>query len=167
MISDARPRARARRYLFLGIDASGLPCLVVGGGAVGARKARTLAGHGAKVTVLAPEAGADLRRMAAAGRVTLRRGTYAPARLRGFRLAVAATSDPELNRRIGRDAESRGLLACVASEGRSGRVIFPATHRQGRVEVAVHSGGRDCTLSQRIRDAVAAALKRRIPGGSP
>jgi hydroxymethylbilane synthase len=152
----AAPPAPHRSYLPLGVDLSGLPCLVVGGGRVGARKALTLAEAGARVTVIAPRVASRLREAVAAGRVEWMQRTYEPDLMDGHLLVVAATSDTALNVQIGRDAEERGRLSCVVSPGRLSRVIFPAIHRGSGFTVAVHTDGRDPAASRRLRDDIAA-----------
>lgn len=159
--------AGAARYLPLAVHMAGLRCLVVGGGRIGTRKALRLADAGADVTILAPEISAKLRTRTRSGSIRWWQGTYHAAMLEGFALAVAATPDHPLNVRIGREADARGILCCVAAPGRSSRVIFPAVHRDESVTVAVHSDGRDCRLSQRVRDLVAYWWRnRRGPPGS-
>ncbi len=147
-----------RRYLPLGVDVSNLPCLVVGGGRVGSRKALTLAEAGARVTVLAPEISESLREALESGDIAWERAVYHAESLEGQRLVVAATDDSALNIRIGGEADAQGILACVVSSGRSSRVIFPAVHRRGDLTVAVHSDGRDPVAARRTRDSLALLL---------
>ena len=45
------------RYYPICLDKAGLPCLIVGGGAVGLRKVRTLLAHRGKITVVAKALG--------------------------------------------------------------------------------------------------------------
>jgi hydroxymethylbilane synthase len=153
---DAEPR-----YLPLGINVAGLRCLVVGGGRVGARKARTLVDAGARVTVVSPDIADRLRPLVDEGRVIWQQGRYVPDSIDGHTLVVAATDDPALNLQIGRDAQARSTLSCLVSPGRDSRVIFPATHTDGDVTVAVHSNGRDCSQSRAVRDEIARLLQRR------
>lgn len=160
--ADPEESARTARYLPLAIDMEGLGCLVVGAGRIGTRKALTLADAGAEVSLLAPEISAELRDRVRSGRMTWFQGTYTPARLEGFALVVAATADRQLNLRIRRDAEARRILCCVVAPGRHSRVIFPAVYRDERIAVAVHSDGRDCRLSQRVRNLVASWWENRI-----
>jgi hydroxymethylbilane synthase len=137
-----------------------MACLVVGGGRVACRKAVALAEHGAHVTVVAPEAIERLRN-AVGGReskIMWIRREYSSEDVLGKTLVVAATSDPGLNIRIGREATSSGALSCVVSPGRCSQTVFPALHRAKGVTVAVHSDGRDCGESKRVRDAVADLL---------
>jgi len=153
--------AGRKHYLPLAIDMAGLRCLVVGGGRVGTRKALTLARSGAKVTVLSLQISDRLREAVNEGLVSWQEGPYDPEFLGCFALVVAATSEPARNIRIGHDCESRGILSCVVSPGRFARVIFPAVHRQDGITIAVHSDGRDCARSRKVRDELAAWLELR------
>ncbi len=150
-----------RSYLPLGIDVAGLRCLVVGGGRVGARKALTLTAAGATVTVLSPKICQRLREPVEKGTIRWEQATYSRTCLDSFFLVVAATSDPALNVRISREAKDRNILFCVVSPGRLSRVIFPATHVQDGISVAVYSNGRDCSRSQKVRDEIAAMFRNR------
>ena len=151
-------RQVAAAYLPLAIRTADLPCLVVGGGRVGTRKAITLCRAGAKVTVLSPEISPRLREFVNRGQIEWRQSQYAPSQIRGFRLVVAATADHRLNRQIGQDAEAEGILSCVVSSADSSRVIFPAVCSEGNITVAVHSQGRNCRQSQAVRNRIAVLL---------
>jgi uroporphyrin-III C-methyltransferase / precorrin-2 dehydrogenase / sirohydrochlorin ferrochelatase len=154
------------QYLSLAIRTHNWPCLVVGGGRVGARKAATLLRAGAKVTVLSPEISPRLQAMVERGRIEWRRRHYAPSEIQGFRLVVAATTDSTLNLQIGEDAENRGILSCVASSAEQSRVIFPAVYDTQDAAVAVHSQGRDCRRSQSVRNRIALWLSAEKRGHS-
>ena len=149
------------RYLPLGVSLSGVRCVVVGGGSVGARKALSLVEAGASVHVVSPAVCDRLALAAEDGRVRWTISVYRSSFLDGASLVVAATSDPALNVRIGAEAEARGVLYCVASSARHSRVIFPAVHADDAVTIAVHTNGRDCRLSRRTRDDVAGWLRER------
>jgi len=151
------PRSESPHFTPLAINLAGLPCLVVGGGRVGTRKAQILNSGGAQVTVIAPEISAELQDLVRLGRVQWRQEEYCGPDENEFFLVVAATSDAALNDRIGREA--RAALVCVVSSVEASRVIFPAVHSDGSVTVAVHSDGRDCRGSQQVRDRIAASLQ--------
>ncbi len=155
---DAKRRNTSDRgspFLTLGLDFTGWKCLVVGGGHIGTRKALTLLEHGAKVTVCSPRIDPGLRRAVEEKRLTWKRGGYTRARLRGVRLVVAATHDAALNLRISEDAEERGILCCIVSARTKTRVLFPATHTQDELTIAVHSQGRSPRHSVAVRDQIA------------
>jgi siroheme synthase-like protein len=165
MAADSVPSDRdgssGPHYTTLGINMAGLRCLVVGGGPIGSRKASTLAAGGAEVTVVAPTIAGTLPELVAAGRVHWQLSEYDADMLAGFVLVVAATDDQALNLRIAADAEGCGILCCNVSSASCSRVIFPALYTDKEVTVAVHSHGRQCGLSKRVRDELAAWLRGR------
>ena len=147
-----------RKFFPVGLDLSGRRCLVVGAGAVGARKARTLAEAGAQVTVIAPEGPSEADGLAGVRR---RAQAYRPEHLEGFFLVVAATDDRKLNRAVCRDAEARGLLACDASSAARTRLAFGAAHYAEGLTIAVFTDGRDPERARRVRDQIARMLDER------
>lgn len=159
VIGDAKSSEVARReFLPLGLDISGWPCVVVGGGRIGARKASALLRVGGRVTVVSPRLSSELARSAAGGQLRWVQDEYTPPALDGSRLVIAATDNHELNLHIGHDARARGIPCCVVSSGRSSNLIFPAVHRSAGVTVAVHTDGRACRESRDLRDRIAAVL---------
>jgi uroporphyrin-III C-methyltransferase/precorrin-2 dehydrogenase/sirohydrochlorin ferrochelatase len=157
---EVKPRSIAK-YLTLAIRTADLPCLVVGGGRVGTRKAITLCRAGAKVTVLSPEISPQLQKFVHRGQIEWRESQYTPSQISGFRLVVAATADPLLNIQIGQDAETEGIFSCVASSADSTSVIFPAVCSQGDLTIAVHSQGRNCRRSKAVRNRIAVLFSSR------
>lgn len=155
-----RVESQTDRFLSLGIDMAERRCLVAGAGRIGARKVLTLVGAGAEVIVVSPEASDDVQRLAFAGRVGWQKRRYERRDLDGMFLVVAATSDPQLNLAIGRDARKLGILNCVASSAADSDVIFPAIHAAGSVTIAVHTDGRDCRRAKQMRDAIGRWLSR-------
>jgi precorrin-2 dehydrogenase / sirohydrochlorin ferrochelatase len=142
------------QYYMACLDLRGRRCVVVGGGTVGAEKARGLLACGAHVTVVSPELNENLRSLD----ITWRRGEYRRRDLRGACLVIAATSLREVNERVHRDAERRGLLCNVADVPDLCSFILPAVHREGPIVVAVSTGGASPALAKRIRSDVAAIV---------
>jgi len=142
-------------------DFRGESVLVVGGGSVGARKARRFAAE-ADVTVLSPEFGD--REFGSAALVTA-----APepedaadwvARVDPA-LVVAATDDADVNAAFADAAREAEALVNRADESADdadgGRgadsVVVPATAGEDPVTVAVSTGGRSPALSKYLREA--------------
>jgi precorrin-2 dehydrogenase/sirohydrochlorin ferrochelatase len=143
-------------YLYpIALDVRGKKCVVVGGGAVGARKASALLDAGAAVTVVAPERGdAVLWELAAAGRVRHLEEMFAPHHLDDALLAVAATDSPAVNAAVADAARARGVLLNLAApteDGSEGDFATMATVRRGDLLVAVTTGGAGPALSARLR----------------
>ena len=135
------------------------PCLVVGAGRVGAGKAEVLVSAGARVRMVAPEAGEGATELAREGRLSLRAGRFEESDLDGCRLVVAATDDRALNRRIVALAQARGVLANSASEARIGHFSMPAIVDRSPVLAAVSTGGASPSLARYVR----ARLETLIP----
>ena len=136
------------------VDLSGKRCVVVGGGTIGARRAGVLARFGAEVTVISPAwtGGAE------GVRWTPR--PYAPGDLAGAFLAVAATDDRAVNRRVGEDAKALGIPVSVADRREECTFFFPAVcEGGGAVAGVVSQGGTDHHRAARAARAVRNALE--------
>jgi siroheme synthase-like protein len=148
------------RFLPVGLDVRDKPCLIIGGGGVGTRKAGTLIRAGAAVTVVSPTLTDDLAAHAEAGRIRWVRDTFRPQLLEGAFLVIAATDDRNLNAEIARRAGDARALVCDASAAERSGVIFGAFHEAAGVTVAVFTDGRDPALARTTRDDIAAWLSR-------
>jgi siroheme synthase-like protein len=146
------------RFLPLGLDIRGKPCLVVGGGNVGTRKVLTLARAGAEVTVLSPNVTEELAKQIENGSIKWVDGSYGPKHARGAFLVVAATDDDALNAAIVSDVEACGGLVCDASSATRSAVIFAALLETDDITIAVFSDGRDPKTARDTRDRIAAVL---------
>ena len=117
----------------------GRRCLVVGGGHVARRKALGLVEAGARVDLVAKEVLASVREIA--GLESIEERPYRRGEVAGYRLAVAATGDPAVNRAVFEDGESAGVWVNFADDPASCSFILPAIARQGPVSVAVSTSG--------------------------
>jgi len=146
-------------------------CLVVGGGAVAARKAQGLLECGARVTVVAPDVVDELIRLAgpegdrdaverggAAGGLTVERRPYRSPEAAGYRLVVTATGVPDVDHRVFLDAEAAGVWVNSADDLDNCAFLLPAVHRDGPVTVAVSTAGASPALAQWLRTRVAEAV---------
>jgi precorrin-2 dehydrogenase / sirohydrochlorin ferrochelatase len=135
----------------INLDLRGRRCLVVGGGSVGARKARTLVDCGAAVLVVSPETDSAMEALAEAGGVTLKRRPYRSSDLAGVFLAFAATDNPDANRRVGEDARRRSVLCNIADRPEDGDFILPARVIQGDLLITVSTSGQSPALAKKLR----------------
>lgn len=122
------------------LDLTGRRCVVIGGGAVAARKLRSLCAAGAQVTVVAPDFGPELRRSAEPFGKSCRllQQGYAPEQLAGAFIVVAATDSFALNRQI---TAAAPLLCNNVTEPQLGNFSVPASLKRGRLTLALASGG--------------------------
>jgi uroporphyrin-III C-methyltransferase / precorrin-2 dehydrogenase / sirohydrochlorin ferrochelatase len=139
-----------RHPIFLDLD--GQPVVVIGGGTVAERKIETLLDSGARVTVVSPEVTARIATRSEEGRVTLRPRRYQAGDLRGFRLAYAATSDPDVNLAVRREALDSAIWLNAIDQPDLCDFITPAIVRRGDLTIAVSTNGRCPALARRLRE---------------
>ncbi len=138
------------------------PCLVVGAGIVGSQKIMSLLECGALVTVVAPWAKPEIEELVSAGRLQWRQRTYKPADLDGISLAIAASSDPEVNHAVFRDATERGVLANAVDDPPFCDFYFSSVVRRGPLQIAISTAGESPALAQRLRRELQAALPQDV-----
>ncbi|RKD98287.1 precorrin-2 dehydrogenase/sirohydrochlorin ferrochelatase family protein [Halopiger aswanensis] len=135
--------------------------LVVGGGPVGARKARRFAREAAVVVVSPDFADREF------GEVDLIRAAPDPDEVDGWlertdpALVVAATDDEAVNDALEAAARDRGILinrADRAGERDAGSVVVPATVREDPVVVSISTGGTAPALSKYLRQELEETL---------
>jgi siroheme synthase-like protein len=136
----------------------GRPCLVVGGGRVALRKLDGLVACGAHVTVVAPELHPDIEALVAAGRVVGERRPYRRGEAAGFRLVVAATDDPAVNRAVYEDGDAAGVWVNTADDPASCSFTLPSVVRQGPIMVTVATGGHSPAMAAWLRRHVESEL---------
>jgi precorrin-2 dehydrogenase len=136
--------------------------LVVGGGAVAARKVDGLLAAGAAVTVVAPMVVDELRDAAARGDVVLAERPYRSGDLDGSWLVVTATDDSATQQQVFDDGEAAGIWVNAADDPQRCSFFLPAVHRREPVLVAVSTQGTSPALAAWLRDRLAGALPERL-----
>jgi precorrin-2 dehydrogenase/sirohydrochlorin ferrochelatase len=125
----------------------GRRCLVVGGGRIGAQKAAELAACGAEVHVVAPRIDAA----AAVDGVVCHTRAYEAGEVAGYRLAIAATDDPEVNRQVFLEGEAAGVWVNSADDPANCAFTLPSRLRRGDLLVTFSTGGRSPALATWLR----------------
>jgi precorrin-2 dehydrogenase / sirohydrochlorin ferrochelatase len=133
------------------IKLAGRPVLVVGAGAVGEAKIRSLLDTGARIRVVALQANPVVGEWADAGAIALEERAFEPTDLDGAFLVVAATCSRELNELIFGEAQRRGILCNVVDVPELCDFFYPAVVRRGDLQIAVSTAGQSPLLAQRIR----------------
>ena len=133
----------------LHLDVAGRRVLVVGGGAVAARRVRALLEAGAAVEVVSPEVADGFPD------VPVQRREFAPADVDGAWLVLACTG--VVDDRVAAACEARQTWCVRADDASRSAAWVPAVARADAVVVSV-TAGRDPRRAVALRDAVALAL---------
>jgi precorrin-2 dehydrogenase/sirohydrochlorin ferrochelatase len=138
-------------FYIAALKLSGRRCVVVGGGEIGLEKVEGLLACDGQVTLVAPEAGPDLERLAGEGSIRWERREYAPSDLERAFLVIACTDDTDINIGIYEDAERRAMLVNVVDVPPLCNFILPAILRTGPLAIAISTAGASPALAKRMK----------------
>jgi siroheme synthase-like protein len=130
---------------------SGRRCVVVGGGEIGLEKVEGLLACDGDVTLVAPEAGEELERLASEGSIRWERREYRKPDLERAFLVIACTDDTDINIGIYEDAEERAMLVNVVDVPPLCNFILPAILRTGPLAIAISTAGASPALAKRMK----------------
>jgi precorrin-2 dehydrogenase/sirohydrochlorin ferrochelatase len=144
------------RYYPLFADLTRKRCLVAGAGEVGRRKIGTLAVCGASEVLVLDTSAPDTRLMETIAHpaVTFEQRSFRDSDLDGRFLVIASTSDEDLNWRISRACQERGILCNIVDQPEKCSFIVPALFTQGDLTVAISTGGGSPALARKIREGL-------------
>ena len=138
------------------LNLQGRRCLLVGGGAVAARKAAGLRAAGADILLVSPEAAPTLQAMAQDHEIEWRREVYGTGHLDGVFLVMACTDNRAANAAVTCEALARNLLVLCADDPGAGSFVSPAVVRRGDLLLTVSTGGAGPTLAAVLRERLEA-----------
>ncbi|MEX1216946.1 MAG: bifunctional precorrin-2 dehydrogenase/sirohydrochlorin ferrochelatase [Acidimicrobiales bacterium] len=130
------------------LSLAGRRCLVVGAGPVALSKARELVVCRAEVVVISPE---FVEGFASLDGVICHKRLYESGEVAGYRLAITATSDPEVNRQVFTEGEAAGVWVNSADDPDNCAFALPARVRQGPVLITFSTSGFSPALSTWLR----------------
>lgn len=156
-LTEEKGEEVAPRYYPVFLNLRGKGCVVVGGGAVAARKVSVLLLCGAAVTVISPTLSGPLSRQHRKGVIGHRSRRYRKGDLAGAFLVVAATGDAQVNARVARDAP---CLVNVVDRPELGNFIVPSRVSRGPLTIAVSTSGASPALSREIGREIAGLYRK-------
>ena len=145
------------------IDLNEKKVLIVGAGTIAARRATVLVEFGAKVTVVAPEAGSGVWELADTDRLVWKQHTFGEQDLEELNqsfLVIAATNNPAVNDHIVQLCHERHIPVNHAGDQSQCDFQFPAIVRNDPVVIGVNANGKDHGLVKRV----AAGLRKWLEG---
>lgn len=137
-------------------------CLIVGGGHIALRKATLLAKAGAIIDIVAPEIEEQLLQLVATTNGQHFVDVFSEKFLSTpYRLVIAATNDPQVNKTVFEQCEVRNLLVNSVDDIPHCRFMVPAIIDRSPLVISVASNGTSPVLSRQIRTQ----LETSIPHG--
>lgn len=122
------------------IDLTGRYVVIVGGGKVALRRAKTLLENDAVVTVISPKVVEDIVYLWEEGQLLWKEKNIEVMDLKGAFLIIVATNDPIVNHNVINWAPEESLIN-AAAEMEKGNVAFPSYFRRGNLSVSVSTNG--------------------------
>jgi len=150
------------RHFPLFANLHGQSCLLVGGGAVAARKARELLKAGAVVTIVAPALGPALTAALDHERLHHDRRPFTADSIAGHLLVIAATSSRAVNCRVAAAAAGAKRLCNVVDDPELSSFIMPAVVDRSPLMIAISTGGAAPILARLLREHIEDWLPARI-----
>jgi siroheme synthase-like protein len=133
------------------LDVRGRRCVVIGGGRVALRKVISLLECGAEVRVISPSLCRELARLNADRIISAMEREYQPADLAGSFVAIAATTEADINLRIAQEARRQKVLINVVDCPEHSDFIVPSSFSRADLTIAVSTAGKSPALARKIR----------------
>lgn len=125
--------------------------VVVGGGKVAERKARSLINAGAALKVISPDITENLRKLKEKGLIKHIKRNYKRGDLKDAFIVVAGTSSAEINLKIAQEAPHLVNVIDAPSEG---NFIVPSLVRRGPLTIAISTEGASPAISKAVRKEI-------------
>ncbi len=135
--------------IFLNLE--GRPGLLVGAGTVALEKIGSLLKTGVRLRVVAPRARAEIRELAAEGKLELALRAFEPEDLDGSFIVIAATDVPEVNAAVYREAVLRGIPCNSVDDIPNCDFFFGSVVSRGDLQIAISTAGESPAVAQRLR----------------
>ncbi len=151
-------------YLPIFVNIKKQHCLIVGGGAVAARKADLFIKAGAIVTVIAPEIKTEMKHHLAHGKVVWQMDSFSAEVMQDLdapKYVISATDDQAVNEAVYHYCQQQGIPVNVADQTEYCDFILPAIVDRDPMTIAISTGGRSPVLARLMK----ARLETMIPNG--
>ena len=142
--------------LFLKLQ--GRDVLVLGAGPVAERKIDDLLDAGARVRVVSPDATEHVRILASAGRITWDAHAFDEPDVDGAWLVVAATDDPNVQRRASEAGDSKKVFVIAVDDLPNGSAYSASVVRRAPFTIAISSSAEAPALTRLLRELLEQAL---------
>ena len=133
------------------LELIGRRVVIVGGGAVAARKAETLLKAGARLVIVAEHIDETLRGLCKGTNAEFIESKYSKDYLAAATLVIAATDNEQLNSQIYKDCQQLEILCNVVDSPALCDFYVPAVVKRGDLQIAVGTEGKSPAFAGHIR----------------
>lgn len=124
--------------------------VIVGGGKVARRRAKTILESEAELTVVSPEATSEIQKWHEEGKIHWKKKAFSPEDVDGASLIIIATNDKTVNTAVRKAAPSASLVN-EATNAEAGNVHFPSHLKRGKLSISVSTNGASPLLAKKIK----------------
>ncbi|CVI72800.1 Precorrin-2 dehydrogenase [Clostridiales bacterium CHKCI001] len=129
-------------YFPIFVNLSEKKVIVVGGGAIAARRVRTLLLFGCEIIVIAPNLNDSMKLLFGENpKLIWKPRVYRQGDCDGAFLVVAATNCRQVNQEIGQECQRKGIFVSVADRKEESSFYFPAIAMNGPIVAGITSSG--------------------------
>ena len=136
--------------------------LLVGAGTVAMDKIGSLLKTGLRLRVVAPQARAEIRALAADGALEWIPRAFEPADLDGNFIVIAATDVQEVNAAVYRGCVERGIACNSVDDIPNCDFFFGSVVSRGDLQIAISTAGESPAAAQRLRREIDAQLPENL-----
>jgi precorrin-2 dehydrogenase/sirohydrochlorin ferrochelatase len=141
------------KLLPVALNVAGKRCLLVGGGRVAERKARSLLECDAQVYVIAPELCACFAPLRA--QIEYSQRVFQSGDCHGFDLVFACTNRKEINAAVANEARTSRIWCNIADDPPSSDLHTVAAVRRGDVCIGISTGAASPGLARHLKEEIA------------
>jgi len=147
------------KYLPLLFKINGKPCLIVGGGRIGTRRAKVIVRADAIINVVSITATDAIKDIADKSGGSLRLGRWKPDDIVShYQFVIAATDDEAVNRSIAKQCNDMGIPVNVITDSHASDFAFPSIIDRDPLTIAISSGSASPILARLLGERIDALI---------
>lgn len=136
------------------IDLTDKLVVIIGGGNVAYKRAKTLLNYCQHVHIVSPEINNSLNQLNQQNKITWAQKYFEPSDVEGAFLVIAATDNPEVNQHVKASLSPNTLFNDVG-KSIEGNTTFPSILQRGRLSISVSTQGASPSLGKQITENLA------------
>jgi precorrin-2 dehydrogenase/sirohydrochlorin ferrochelatase len=145
-------------YFPMFVDLSDKRVIIIGGGRIGRRRAKSLCSFADNVTIITKEVSEELEALAAEEKIIIKHKAFEVGDIYEADIVVAATDSDKINNDIHGICKSLGITVNVASDKSKCDFYFPGIILDEDIVVGVSANGRDHKMAKSVTEKIRRCL---------